>query len=83
MIPPVFIESPDPFWLVWSDQGGVPTVRHRTEDEAHAEACRLAEKHRHRRFYILRCISHVEQVVIQTATVETKYKSETSPGGKQ
>lgn len=70
----VFTESPLPFWLVWSEMGGAPTVKHKSEQDAMNEACRLAEKHQGRKFHILRCESHVANVVVKTALVKTKYQ---------
>lgn len=68
---PVFTPNPDPFWLIWSPHGGVPTVKHPTEQDATNEACRLAEKHRERKFYVLRSTAEVENKVTQTALVKT------------
>jgi hypothetical protein len=74
---PVFTTCPPPFWLVWSEMGGSPTVKHRTEQEAFTEACRLAQKHRGRKFHVLRSESYAEDVVVKTALVKTKYQEPT------
>ncbi len=46
----------DMFWVVWSQLGGNPTVKHESEKEAVAEASRLARKHGDRKFYVLKAI---------------------------
>lgn len=43
-----------PFWLVWREGGGTPTVQHETEDAARAEAERLAKHVPGARFFVLR-----------------------------
>lgn len=42
------------FWMVWSPQGGAPTVKHDEERLALSEAERLARKCPGHEFYVLR-----------------------------
>lgn len=65
--------SSDRFWLVWSEQGGVPMVKHTTEQSAVDEARRLALKHRERQFYVLQSMVTWVQVVSQTYLHEQKH----------
>lgn len=71
--PVVVPGNPASFFMVWSADGGAPTVRHQTYELARAEAQRLALKHRERKFHILRSVETVEQVVVQTAIVRTSH----------
>ena len=41
------------FWLVWSPDGGAPTVKHPTFQAAEWEASRLATKFPGRQFFVL------------------------------
>jgi len=45
-----------PFWFVWSDGGGVPTHKHRTEESAVAESERLARAHPGQTFIVLESV---------------------------
>ncbi len=42
-----------PFWVVWNERGGNPTVKHPTAESARAEAERLARKSPGARFHVL------------------------------
>lgn len=42
-----------PFWLVWCENGGTPTVRHESPDAAEREARRLAAAHPGKSFLVL------------------------------
>ena len=46
----------EPFWIVWCDNGGVPTVKHPTVQSARAEAERLARTNAGRHFHVLQVI---------------------------
>jgi hypothetical protein len=45
------------FWLVWCEDGGVPTFKHEHEHFAEMEARRLAERNPGRRFFVLSPVS--------------------------
>jgi plasmid maintenance system antidote protein VapI len=47
------------FWLVWSEKGGTPTVKHDTEQHARTEAERLARKHAGETFHVLGLVDSV------------------------
>lgn len=49
----------DGTYLVWNPKGSMPTVKHFTEDQALAEAKRLAKKHPGVKFYVMAAISEV------------------------
>ena len=53
-------EPQQPFWLVWCDNGGVPTVKHATEYSARKEAERLASANPGQRFHVLSAIGHCQ-----------------------
>lgn len=44
----------DNFWLIWREDGGVPTRKHFSAEAARREAKRLAQKHPGKEFYVLR-----------------------------
>jgi hypothetical protein len=44
------------FWLVWKDNGGIPTVPHDSLDSAKREAERLARMHPGSKFYVLQTV---------------------------
>ena len=50
----------EPFWVIWSPQGGNPIVKHNTQPEAVAEAERLALQHPGREFYVLAAIARTK-----------------------
>ena len=47
------------FWVVWCPTGCNPTVRHKSEEDALTEACRLSTKHPNTDFHVLRALDHV------------------------
>lgn len=51
-------EAP-PFWLVWCEDGGVPTVKHRDPRSAEVEARRLAGKNPGRSFLVLSPVTRI------------------------
>lgn len=70
-MPLTLTPSPTAFWLVWRDNGGPPTVRHRTLDAAEAEAKRLAEHCPGERFFVLEALVAVTKpptVVVERLT---------------
>lgn len=72
------MDSPEPFWLVWSECGGAPTVKHKSHADAATEAHRLSLKHLGRKFYVLQSVDERSQVVVQTAIVVTNHKATAS-----
>jgi hypothetical protein len=42
-----------PFWVVWAEDGGVPTVMHDTVQSAEKEAERLARNNKGKAFHVL------------------------------
>ncbi|WP_068091037.1 hypothetical protein [Novosphingobium rosa] len=52
-------QTAPPFWLVWCENGGPPTVKHPDEGSANREADRLAKCSPGRRFFVLATISAV------------------------
>ena len=42
-----------PYWLVWQEDGGPPTVKHETQEAAEQEAERLARAFNGRSFVVL------------------------------
>ena len=46
-------DDESPFWMVWNPQGHQPTHKHGTEQEAIAEAERLARLNPKQRFHVL------------------------------
>lgn len=47
----------EPFWLVWQPETGAPTHRHPHENEARAEAARLARNNPGKAFFVLRVMA--------------------------
>lgn len=45
-----------PFFVVWREGGGPPTVKHTEESLARMEAERLAREHPGADFHVLRCV---------------------------
>lgn len=45
------------FWVVWNPQHGPPNVRHATEEEAKAEATRIAQLHPSHEIFVLQATS--------------------------
>jgi hypothetical protein len=41
------------FWMVWCEDGQLPTFKHGSEESARREAERLARVHSGKRFYVL------------------------------
>lgn len=50
----------EPFFVVWCEGGGVPTVRHATYSSAKSEAQRLARQVRGSRFTVMVAVSGFE-----------------------
>jgi hypothetical protein len=46
----------EPFWLVWCENGGAPTVKHPSLDSAKREAERLAKANEGRTFHVLEVV---------------------------
>lgn len=49
----------DIFWMIYGLRQGAPTVRHKTEESAIAEAKRLAKLHPDIEFFVLEATHHV------------------------
>jgi hypothetical protein len=47
---------PRAFWLVWNEQGHIPTHKHPTEDSARTEAERLARANPGQQFHVLQLL---------------------------
>jgi hypothetical protein len=62
-----------PFWIVWNENGGPPRVKHATQQQAEAEAQRLAEAHPGDSFCVLPCASRfsVRRVNIERFEFDT------------
>lgn len=56
-----------PYWLVWMEGGGPPTVHHDTQSDAETEAERLAKQFPGRRFVVLVPIARFTE---QRVTIE-------------
>jgi hypothetical protein len=55
------------FWCVWAENGGSPTVKHATFDNAKREAQRLARANPERRFVVLAAaVSFQKQEFVET-----------------
>ena len=50
------MESKREFWIVWSDNGNTPTVKHSAEETARKESARLARIHPGKVFWVLKAI---------------------------
>ena len=50
-----------PFWVVWADGGGAPTVKHETIERAKAESIRLARANPGQRFIVLQAVGACEK----------------------
>lgn len=53
------------FWLVWNEEHGAPTVKHRVRQDALNEADRLARINRGRRFHVLEALCTLETVDVK------------------
>jgi hypothetical protein len=63
-------------YIVWAPAQGVPTVKHSTAAEAHAEALRLAEKHPNVDFGIYALTASVRaEISLKTSTVDAPESS--------
>ena len=47
------------FWMVWNPNGGSPTVKHQSEDDAKTEAERLARIYPNKRFWVLESMGYM------------------------
>lgn len=68
------------FWMVWCEDGGVPTVPHASYEVADREAQRLARGHRGRVFYVLRCVGGRTMPEPQPNEVEVIFEPGVSAG---
>lgn len=57
------------FFVVWQPESGNPQCRHRTYEQAKAEAERLAESSPRREFYVLQAVSKSAKVRVVTVTL--------------
>lgn len=48
--------DPAKFWMVWHNNGSVPTAKHETLEKAKSEAERLAKKHK-QTFFVLESVA--------------------------
>ena len=62
-----------PFWVVWCDGGGTPTVKHGTPESARAEAERLARTNQGRKFHVLGAIGHATCNAVNWTQVEKDF----------
>jgi hypothetical protein len=53
------------FWLVWSTQGGAPTLKHMSHESACREAERLARNNPGKRFEVMERVSSVIKQDVQ------------------
>lgn len=60
------MSSKPPFFLVWCEGGGSPTVAHPTLHTAVREARRLAELHPGHRFTVMVAVQGFEKVQVNT-----------------
>lgn len=64
----------DDFWLVWNPEGRNPQYRHCNEDEAQAEATRLARQNPGQSFFVLHATLKVQAVdVVVTKLVDIPF----------
>ncbi len=66
-------EVNQPFWVVWCDCGGVPTVKHITVEAARAEAERLARTNPGHRFHVLAALGHCSFNAVNWTEVEKDF----------
>ncbi len=59
--------SHTPFWIVWAEDGGSPTYKHKSQSSAENEASRLANLQPGARFCVLPCVARYS---VQRLTVE-------------
>lgn len=52
------------FWLVWKQNGGLPTVQHDSDRSARQEAERLARVHAGSTFYVLELVGSCKKTDI-------------------
>jgi hypothetical protein len=71
------------FWVVWCEDGGVPTVRHASYEEADREAQRLARANRGRVFFVLRCVGGRTLPAPEPSEIEVMYEPGVSSGERQ
>ena len=55
----------EPFWMIFREYGGSPTVKHPTESQARAEAMRLARINPGEKFYVLQSIAECCKVDVK------------------
>ena len=53
------MQNGEPFWLVWSPDGGAPTHKHATLESAAGEAERLARRNSGQTFIVMESVSAV------------------------
>lgn len=68
------MEQP-PFWLVWQESGGPPRVKHKSMEDAEAEATRLSGLSPNVAFFVLAPVCKVER----TSVVITRYDIDSIP----
>lgn len=64
------VEPKQPFWIVWCDGGGVPTVKHQTIHSARIEAERLARTNPGQRFHVLLALGHASYNAVNWTDVD-------------
>lgn len=55
------------FWIVWNESHGMPTKRHETQEQAEAEASRIAAKHPGARVFVMDAYCFYSVVPVPTA----------------
>jgi hypothetical protein len=71
------------FWMIWCEDGGVPTVRHASYEDADREAQRLARSNRGSVFYVLRCVGGRVMPFPETTEIEVEYEPGVSAGERE